>query len=125
MSSDTNIKYVESTLRIHTFSKNIYGTDIQFSVLKMKDSVFIWVGFDKSRRFSELNLAIQGKYGKTPLSTHLLGSSSDIISKMLTSKLSKRLEKPVFLSYNVQDNQLTTEIVRTLMDEIKASPLLF
>ena len=122
VNATNSIEDATSNFRTHLFSKTIFGIDIQFSVLKMDQSVLIWIGFKEPKNFNDLSLGFQSKFNSIPLSAHLLGNATDVISKTLTSKLAKKLEKPVYLSYNISDNQMTPEIIKALVNEIDANP---
>lgn len=119
------IEEVPSSFKTHEFSKTVFSTDIQFSVLKMEKSVLIWIGLKEQRHFSDLCLGLQSKFSDMPLSTHLFGNSSDIISKSFVSKIAKKLCKPVYLSYNVPDNQMLPEVIKLLVSEIDNNPQYF
>nr|XP_024215327.1 proteasome assembly chaperone 4-like [Halyomorpha halys] len=119
------IEEVPSSFTTHEFSKTVFNTDIKFSVLKMEQSVLIWIGLKEQRHFSDLCLGLQSKFSDMPLSTHLFGNSPDGISKSFVSKIAKKLHKPVYLSYNVPDNQMMPEVIKSLVSEIENNPQYF
>lgn len=123
---DSNIVYVESGLLTHSFSEKIGAKTLLFSVLKLKDSVFVWIGLATEPKLMNICLAMKSPYDTLPLTTNFLGSVNDDKSSALASKLSIRLKKPVFVSVNVElDRFQFPELSARLNEEIKLRPECF
>uniref|UniRef100_A0A1B6KZT8 Proteasome assembly chaperone 4 n=1 Tax=Graphocephala atropunctata TaxID=36148 RepID=A0A1B6KZT8_9HEMI len=120
------IESTDSRLSTHSFSENIGSTVVMFSVLKLKDSAFMWIGSGQEPRLVNMCVAMKTPYESLPLTTQVLGSRSDEMSPGLASQLAKRLSKPVFVSVNIElDRCLFPEVTKRLNEEIKKYPECF
>lgn len=120
------IEYVDSSLAAHSFSEKIGSTVVLFKTLKMKDSLFVWVGGNEEPKLTNLCVAMKSSYEALPLTTQVLGSRADETSTGLASQLTRRLGKPVFASVNLQlDSFLFPEVNKRLKEEIKNKPEYF
>lgn len=94
----------------------------------MKNQIFLWIGVESEPVFKELSLAVGTAYDKTPTAVKLIGNNlSSMISSSLASRLSKRCNKSVFVSFNLPEdnNDLVTNIEDRLLEEMKMSPQFF
>lgn len=120
------IEYVDSSLAAHSFSEKIGSTVVLFKTLKLKDSLFVWVGSNEEPKLTNLCVAMKSSYETLPLTTQVLGSRADETSTGLASQLTRRLSKPVFASVNLQlDSFLFPEVNKRLKEEIKNKPEYF
>lgn len=120
------IEYVDSTLAAHSFLEKIGNTVVSFKTLKLKDSLFVWVGASEEPKLTNLCLAMNTCFETLPLTTQVLGSRTDDFSSGLASQLSRRLGKAVFASVNIQlDGFLFPEVSKRLKEEIKNKPEYF
>lgn len=112
----------ESTIKVHTFEENLHGSPVAFHVIKMKDSVFIWIG--DQGNIDSLAVALSTPYSRTPLATPLMGHSADDSSCCLAARLSKKIGKQVFASYNFtkSDSSLMLNVTQRLLREITEKP---
>lgn len=112
----------ECSLIASSFSDSLCSTDIVFQVLKLKNSVYVWIGNAEDKRLDDLSLA-------------MLMPDSDIVSSrlmgniltpttLITKRLCKKLGKPVYLSYNLpqSDNMLLEVVNKRLNKEIEQHP---
>lgn len=108
--------------RVHHFKDNLNENIVHFHIISLKDSYLVWIGSTPCD-FSSLAMAIPTKYDKMPLSTTILGSSSDTFSQNVAQKLSKKCNKQVFVSYNLPLDYLLLPLVeKRLFEEIKTNP---
>jgi len=104
-------------ISVHSFEHKLCDTNINYQVTKLSGQTMIWVGSGEPT-LSSLSVAVPTK--DFP-STQIIGSGEQ--SSMLSSRLSKKLNKQVFVSYNVpDDNILTPLIIEKLVAEIKKCP---
>ncbi|XP_041101106.1 proteasome assembly chaperone 4 [Polyodon spathula] len=89
----------EGAISIHNFSEKILEQVVHFHVMKMKDCFFLWVGSTPS--LSNLAVAMCSKFDSVPLSTLVLGDTSDTTSNSLAQRLAKKTKKQVFVSHNI------------------------
>lgn len=94
----------------------------------MKDSIFLWIGDQKAPLLSDLSYGIQSPYASYPITTKILGTASpDVTSLTMAERLSKKLKKPVYVSFNlpVTNKQLFEEIEIRLNEEIELNRDMF
>lgn len=114
------LEMAESNLKTHSFTEKIGTILVSFSVLKLKDSLFVWVGSSDEPKLMNMCVAMKSSYESLPLTSQILGPHSDDLSSGLASQLSRRLNKPVFVSVNLQiDRFLFPEVTKRLKEEIK------
>ncbi|RXM27477.1 Proteasome assembly chaperone 4 [Acipenser ruthenus] len=75
----------EGAISIHNFSEKILEQVVHFHVMKMKDCFFLWVG--ATPNLSNLAVAMCSKFDSVPLSTLVLGDTSDTTSNSLAQRL--------------------------------------
>lgn len=122
-SNSCEVEFVKSQFIVHKFMEEIAEKKIIFQVIKMIDSVFIYIN-DKDRlQFCDLSFAMINRYENSPTGTTLLGNSSEDISKNVTCRLSKKIKKAVYLSCNVEPDRLLIPLIeKRLYEEIKTNP---
>lgn len=119
----SDIKKVPSKWSSHQFTANISDTQYIFRVLKMNQSLLIYIGQHGNESFDELAMAMPVLDN---VSTTIIGSNTGDESQELAQQFTKRLKKQVFISYNVPLNQMIRPlIVKRISDEIKNVPNAF
>lgn len=114
------IEYTTSSFQKHEFAETFSDTCIEFTVLKMKDSVFICLCLKNEPKLLDMSLAIQSPYSALPSSIKILGNTADVTSTNLATRLHQKLQKPVYVSCNVTlDRILLPAIEKRLAEEIK------
>ncbi|GFU75084.1 proteasome assembly chaperone 4 [Trichonephila clavipes] len=108
----------ESLLKTHTFTDTLLDCHVTFHIIKMKESLFLWVG--DQGNFNSLAVAMKRPYTSLPIASCLMGFSEDEYSCALASQLSGILKMQVFASYNLSknDSNLLSVVVQRLMQEI-------
>nr|CAD7259197.1 unnamed protein product [Timema shepardi]CAD7570689.1 unnamed protein product [Timema californicum] len=118
-----SIEYTQPSIKIHSFSTEVGETRVQFQVLKMNNSIFLWIGSRTDPTFDDLSVAMNTKYDNLPVSSRLFGNTSDLTSSNLSMRLVKRLGKPVYVSLNVPADRLFLNAIELrLQQETKAHP---
>lgn len=121
--SKTTVKPLPSTWTSHSFTTRISDTTYTFRVLKMNQSLFIYIGGGENETFDALAVAMPIE---ETISTTILGAQTGDDSKELAQQFTKRLNKQVFLSFNVPSNgTIRPLIVKRLSEEIKNVPNAF
>lgn len=122
-SSICEVELVESQFIVHKFAEEITERKIVFQVVKMIDSLLIYIN-DKDRlEFSDLSFAMGNRYEKSPTGTTLLGNFAEDTSKNIACKISKKTNKAVYLSCNVEQNSLLIPLIeKRLYEEMKINP---
>lgn len=113
-----------SLIGVHQFSSQILDKHVCYQVLKMKDSLVIWIGMGSDPSFRELSVAMKTKYENSPTPTKLMGDACSLTSSTMAVHLSKRCQKQVFISFNVTDTnqEMVRKIEERLMEEIAMMP---
>lgn len=106
----------------YTFSEKIRETSVTFYIIKMKNCIFVWIG--DSPVFENLAVAMNIKYSSMPVSSSIMGQSSDDNSGSLAARLSKKIGKQVFASFNLSnpDNNVLLAVSKRLMEEVTKHP---
>lgn len=116
-------EYVESSFNIHVFNENIFERNIVFQVVKMQESCMVFINDKEDPQLLNLTLSLMSRFEKEPISTNLIGLSADNTSNNIATKLTKKLKKAVYVSYNLEDSRtLTPAVEKRLYDEIRTNP---
>nr|KAF6444889.1 proteasome assembly chaperone 4 [Molossus molossus] len=75
---------------LHNFSARLWEQLVHFHVMRLTDSLFLWVGATPHLR--NLAVAMCSRYDSIPVSTSLLGDTSDTTSTGLAQRLEFRRE---------------------------------
>lgn len=124
--SKLEVEYCESSLKNHSFQGECQDEVILFHATKLVDSLYIWIGYRNVPKFADLSLALNNKYDSQPICTRLIGDFIDEPSKNIALKLSKKLNKVVYVSLNINVNRFSIPYVNTrLQEEITKHPTYF
>jgi proteasome assembly chaperone 4 len=121
------MKSTTSKFASHFFTAEIAGIKtivINYRILKMDNSVFIYIGPKDDEQLSGLALGlIIPNQSEKSTATSILESQE---SKDMAQKLSVRLNKPVFVSCNVNLDRHSAPVVeKHLIEKIKERPECF
>ncbi|XP_017579267.1 proteasome assembly chaperone 4 [Pygocentrus nattereri] len=107
---------------VHDFSEKLLEQVVHFHVMKLTGGFFLWVG--ASPVLSNLAVSMNSKFDSMPLSTLVLGDSSDTTPNSLAQRLTKKTKKQVFVSYNlpVTDSNLTLLVENRIRKEMELHP---
>ncbi|XP_028659845.1 proteasome assembly chaperone 4 [Erpetoichthys calabaricus] len=112
----------EGAISMHNFSEKILEQVIHFHVMKMRECFFLWVG--TTPVLDNLAVAMCSRFDSVPLSTLVLGDTSDTTSNCLAQRLAKKTGKQVFVSYNIPriESNLTLLIENRIKKEMELLP---
>ncbi|XP_043074704.1 proteasome assembly chaperone 4 isoform X1 [Puntigrus tetrazona] len=79
-------------ITVHDFSEKILEQLVHFHVMKLSGGFFLWIG--SNPLLSNLALALSSKYDAMPLSTLVLGDTSETTPSSLAQRLGKTRSKP-------------------------------
>ncbi|XP_053520069.1 proteasome assembly chaperone 4 isoform X4 [Artibeus jamaicensis] len=135
---------------LHNFSARLWEQLVHFHVMRLTDSLFLWVGATPHLR--NLAVAMCSRYSRgprwpgraqvplgdgalcslpgpeaedsIPVSTSLLGDTSDTTSTGLAQRLARKTNKQVFVSYNLQnaDSNFALLVENRIKEEMEAFP---
>ncbi|XP_043277000.1 proteasome assembly chaperone 4 [Venturia canescens] len=107
-----------SSFKFHDFSTSVCEVRISCRIIKMEDSLYVWVGDFEDSKMNDLTVAMPSKYEKLPVATKIMGMTEDSTSTSLAKRLTKKCGKPVFVSFNVAVNNLTLPVIeKAIQDE--------
>ncbi|XP_010831060.1 PREDICTED: LOW QUALITY PROTEIN: proteasome assembly chaperone 4 [Bison bison bison] len=112
----------EKEVSLHNFSARLWEGLVHFHVMRLTDSLFLWVGATPHLR--NLAVAMCTRYDSIPLSTALLGDTSDTMSTGLAQRLARKTSKQVFVSYNLPNTSSSFELLveSRIKEEMQAFP---
>lgn len=120
------MKPLTTTFGSHRFSVEAAGTTLVCRILKMDNSVFVYIGKRDDEAFNGLGLGFtSNQQNKESVSTSI-SSVESTDSRDLAEKLSLRLKKPVFVSCNENLDRISKPLVeQRLIEEIVTHPEYF
>ncbi|XP_033263882.1 proteasome assembly chaperone 4 isoform X5 [Orcinus orca] len=115
---------------LHNFSARLWEQLVHFHVMRLTDSLFLWVGATPHLRNLSVAMctryvsAAGGPWDPIPVSTALLGDMSDTTSTGLAQRLARKTSKQVFVSYNLPntDSSFTLLVENRIKEEMEAFP---
>ncbi|KAJ8931171.1 hypothetical protein NQ314_015946 [Rhamnusium bicolor] len=118
-----NVEYTATRFNVHKFMEEITEKKIIFQVIKMLDSLFIYINDKDQPYFNDLSLAMKNRYDNSAIGTSLIGNFTEDISKTVACRISKKVNKSVYLSYNIEQDRLLIPLIeKRLYEEIKTNP---
>ena len=124
MAAPTEIQ--EPKLRVHAFCNDEIGSEFSCQIIELLDSLYVWVGDEKSMNMNNLVTAMKSIYDNTaPLTTTVIDGPLDALAQELSSRLNMRAKKPIFLSYNVEaSDEKNFAIEKFIGDKLKSLKLI-
>lgn len=117
---DATIEKVDSRWKTHYFTAEISESIFSFRVLKMNQSVMIYIGQIENESLDELAMAVPVE---DFVSTTIIGSAHGCDSQELAQQFARRLKKQIFISCNIPSNNLTrVMLVKRIAEEMKNVP---
>lgn len=114
-----------SRFKDHLFTADISDTTYKYRVLRMHDSIFIYIGQGDNETFDEMAVAMPMTNNEV-VSTRIIGVDIGCESQEMAKTFARKLNKQVFLSCNVDsDKMIRPMLAKHLSDEIKKCPEAF
>ncbi|XP_001607986.1 proteasome assembly chaperone 4 [Nasonia vitripennis] len=110
------------SFQFHNFHDQVGEVRLQCQIMKMDQSLYLWVGDYNDRSMKDLALAF-AMDKKPAVSTKIMGPIADEISCNVASRLAKKTGKPVYVSFNVNvDNLTLPNVEKRIHEEFKKHP---
>nr|XP_056710756.1 proteasome assembly chaperone 4 [Euleptes europaea] len=111
-------------ISLHGFRGRLAEQPVHFHAMRLRGSLFLWVGEEEAPRLSNLAVAMCTPRDSIPASTSLLGDASDSTSNSLAQRLASKTKKQIFVSYNIKntDNSFILLVENRIKEEMKAFP---
>ncbi|EDL40887.1 proteasome assembly chaperone 4 isoform b [Mus musculus] len=112
----------DADVSLHNFSARLWEQLVHFHVMRLTDSLFLWVGATPHLR--NLAVAMCSRYDPIPVCTSLFGDTSDTTSTGLAQRLARKTSKQVFVSYNLSntDSNFTLLVENRIKEEMETFP---
>ncbi|XP_073709059.1 proteasome assembly chaperone 4-like [Garra rufa] len=122
VNGDCGAQAPAESITLHDFSEKILEHVVHFHVMKLSGGFFLWIGSNPV--LSNLALAVNSKLDSMPLSTLVLGDTSDTTPSSLAQRLTKKTKKQVFVSYNLPmtDSNLALLVENRIKKEMELHP---
>lgn len=114
---DSSIKFVPSRTKVYQFTETIIDTKVLFQIIKLKDSLVIYINDVSVPYCNNLTMATISRISNSPSATLLLGAVVNQGAVGMASRLTKKLNKTVFVSLNVEDTRFTTPLIEKKLGE--------
>lgn len=118
------VEPAECSGQIHDFKVMVIDIEVHLQTVKMDNSLYLWIGSSENPVLEDLSMALPTNYDHAPLATHLLGRFDNTSSSAVATKLSKKLKKHVYVSYNLpsDDTFLKAQVEKRVLEEISVHP---
>lgn len=119
--AENEVELLPCSFKFHNFLTEVGEVKMSCQIIKMEDSYYIWIGNYSNKVMNDLSLSMISNYEKVPISTRLIGSVADSMSTNMAKRLAKKLGTPVYVSFNIQaDNLSMPAIEKKLQQEISS-----
>ncbi|ORX60220.1 hypothetical protein BCR36DRAFT_408580 [Piromyces finnis] len=109
--NELKLNFVKPKINIYNHTEIFNDTDIiYYKIMILTDSVFVWIGSElvnERNNITHLNnlaMSMKTKFSPIPIVTTLLGNTLEEISEHMSSRLSTKYFKQVYVSYNINSN---------------------
>lgn len=115
------VEYIASKFIVHKFSELISERKILYQVIKMTDSLIIFINDKDNMQLSNIFVSLISQYDDLPIGTKILGNfTEEAVSKNMAQRMSKKLKKTVYVSCNLEeDSRLLPLVEKRIYEEIK------
>lgn len=114
---------VPCNFSFHEFTARVCDQSISCHIIRTDSCFYLWLGNPQEEIMADLALGIQSPLQREPLTTKILGPIANEDSCSLAKRLAKKLQKPVYVSFNFPADNLSLPIIeRALKAELQAHP---
>ncbi|XP_070166110.1 proteasome assembly chaperone 4 [Polyergus mexicanus] len=120
MEQKPRAELLQCGIKFHKFVAKVGDITINCEIMKMKDSLYLWIGDCTNSTMEDLSFSFTSDFEKHPIATKIMGAVADATSTNIAKRLSIKLGKPVYVSFNVTvDNMLLLGIEKRIQEEFK------
>lgn len=107
-------------IKFHKFVARVGDVTVNCEIIKMEDSLYLWIGDSTNPTMDDLSFSFTSNFKTQPIATKIMGAVADATSTNMARRLSIKLGKPVYVSFNVTaDNMLLLGIEKRIQEEFK------
>lgn len=118
------LRFIEPSFKLHTFAGEAVDKKVLFQVIKMLDSLIIFINLVDTMVLGDLSLGMfNTRTMREPIATQIMGDFVENVSKNMALKFARKLGKTVYISFNVSNDRLMLPAIeKRLCEEIKNKP---
>ncbi|EZA61761.1 hypothetical protein DMN91_003559 [Ooceraea biroi] len=117
---DISEKLMPCTFKFHNFNIKVGDVTISCEIIKMEDCLYLWIGDCANPNMNDLSFALMSRFERQPIATKIMGAVADPTSTNVASRLSMKLGKPVYVSFNATANNITLPAIeKGIQEEFK------
>lgn len=111
---------LQCSFKFHNFTAKVSDITVNCQIIKTEYCLYIWIGDCNNPNIEDLSFALMPNLGKQPIATKIMGAVADTTSTNMAKRLSMKLGKPVYVSFNITaDNIVLPGIERKIQEEFK------
>lgn len=120
----SKLHFIEPSFKLHTFSTEVLDKKVLFQVIRMLDSLMIFINLKEKMVLYDLSLGMfNTRKMQAPIATKIIGNLVEDTSKNMALKFARKLGKSVYISLNVDNDRLMLPAIeKRLCEEIKNKP---
>lgn len=116
----SEMELLPCSFKFHDFVAKVNDININCQIIKMEDCLYLWIGDSANRSMEDLSFALMSNFERQPIATKIIGSIADATSMNIAKRLSMKLGKPIYVSFNIAaDNIILPGIERRIQEEFK------
>ncbi|EFN83492.1 Proteasome assembly chaperone 4 [Harpegnathos saltator] len=86
----------------------------------MENCLYLWIGDCNNPTMEDLSFALASNFQRQPIATKIMGAVADATSTNMAKRLSMKLGRPVYVSFNITADNITLPgIERKIQEEFK------
>ncbi|XP_015185223.1 PREDICTED: proteasome assembly chaperone 4-like [Polistes dominula] len=108
--------------KFYEFIDDVGEVKISCHIIRLEDSLYLWIGDAKQSVMNDLAFGLTSNYESIPIATKIMGAVEDETSTNIAKRLTRKLGKPVYVSFNLQvDKMLLPKIEQRIQQEFKTN----
>lgn len=116
----TDEEFSPCSFKFHSFSARVSDVTINCKIIKMENCLYLWIGNCNNPSMEDLSFALASNFESQPIATKIMGTVADATSTNMAKRLSMKLGKPVYVSFNITADNITLPgIERRIQEEFK------
>ncbi|KYN50218.1 PREDICTED: uncharacterized protein LOC108771188 [Cyphomyrmex costatus] len=117
----SGVELLPCSFRFYNFVAIINDTNINCQLIRMEDSLYLWIGDSINGSMEDLSFALTSSFERQPIATKIIGSIADATSTNMAKRLSMKFGKAVYVSFNITPNNIILPVIESrIQEEFKA-----
>ncbi|XP_012061185.1 PREDICTED: proteasome assembly chaperone 4-like [Atta cephalotes] len=116
----SEVELLPCNFKFHNFIVKIGDTNINCQIIRMEDSLYLWIGDSVNGSMEDLSFALTSSFEKQPIATKIMGSIANATSTNMAKRLSMKFGKAIYVSFNITPNNIILPgIEKRIQEEFK------